>query len=120
MEAIVTPAPPPILLALIAMSGTLSLLLFAAELRYALENLRTQCYARNIHCSGNWPAYEAHLKADGIDVEALKQRNRNTQGMRADSLWYLRKIEEYTALCAPNYTCLDTRRHWRAAPHGGS
>ena len=72
----------------------------SAELRYALENLRPQCYACNIHRSGNWPAYEAHLRADGIDVEALKQRNRDTQGMRADSLWYLRKIEEYAELAA--------------------
>jgi hypothetical protein len=44
MEAIVTPAPPLILLALIAMSGTLSLLLFAAQ------NLdtRSKIYARSV------------------------------------------------------------------------
>jgi hypothetical protein len=67
-------------------------------MRYSLSNLRPQCYACNIHRSGNWPAYEAHLRADGVDVEALKQRNRDTQGMKADSLWYLRKIADYEAL----------------------
>jgi hypothetical protein len=70
----------------------------SAELRYSLDNLRPQCYRCNIHLSGNWPAYEQHLLADGINPDGLKQRNRDTQGMRADSLWYLRKIEEYTAL----------------------
>lgn len=30
-----------------------------------------------------------------IDVEALKQRNRDTWGMKADSLYYEAKIAEY-------------------------
>lgn len=72
----------------------------SAELRYSLDNLRPQCYRCNIHLSGNWIAYEAHLKADGIDPEALKQKNRDTHGMKANDLWYLAKIEEYTQLLA--------------------
>jgi hypothetical protein len=73
----------------------------SAELRFALDNLRPQCYACNIHRSGNWPAYEAHLKRDGIDVEELKRRNEQTKGMKTDSLWYMAKIAEYEALATP-------------------
>lgn len=67
----------------------------SAELRYSLDNLRPQCYRCNIHLSGNWLAYESHLKADGYDVEALKQRNRDTTGRQYDRLWYESKIAEY-------------------------
>lgn len=70
----------------------------SAELRYDLDNLRPQCYACNIHRSGNWPSYEAHLRADGIDVEALKQRNRDTIGRKYDILFYRAKIGEYELL----------------------
>lgn len=70
----------------------------SAELRYALENLRPQCYACNIHRSGNWPAYEQHLIEDGIDPNELKQRNRDTTGKQYDSLWYLKMIAEYQQL----------------------
>lgn len=70
----------------------------SAAMAYDLENLRIQCFRCNIHLSGNWPGYERHLLADGIDVEDLKRRNQQTIGMKADSLWYLAKIEEYTAL----------------------
>lgn len=67
----------------------------SVEMRYSLNNLRPQCYNCNINKSGNWPAFEEHLKRDGFDVEALKQRNRDTVGEQYDSLWYLAKIEEY-------------------------
>lgn len=67
----------------------------SAEMRYSLDNLRPQDFRCNIHLSGNWPAYEAHLKRDGIDVEELKQRNELTKGKQYDSEWYLNKIEEY-------------------------
>ncbi len=70
----------------------------SAELRYDLSNLRPCCYRCNIHLSGNWIAYEAHLLVDGIDVEALKQRNYLTKGMKADILFYRKKIEEYELL----------------------
>lgn len=69
----------------------------SASMRYDFNNLKPQCYACNVFRSGNWPAYEEHLKRDGIDSEALKQRNRDTQGMKADSLYYLRLIEEREA-----------------------
>ncbi len=72
----------------------------SAEIRYSLDNLRPSCYRCNIHLSGNWIAYEQHLIKDGIDVVALKQKNRDTKGMQADSLFYLNKIAEYTALLA--------------------
>ena len=72
----------------------------SAEMRYSLENLRPQCFACNIHKSGNWPAYEAHLIIDyGQDYpEQLKQHNRDTIGRQYDSLWYLSKIDEYRLL----------------------
>lgn len=67
----------------------------SGEMRYSLDNLRPQCYRCNIHLSGNWPAYEAHLIKDGIDPNDLKRRNRETVGQKFDNLWYKRKIEEY-------------------------
>lgn len=70
----------------------------SAELRYSLENLRPQCYACNIHRSGNWPAYEDHLIRDGIDVTELKRRNQETKGGQYDILFYRAKILEYEEL----------------------
>lgn len=70
----------------------------SAEMRYDLANLRFQCMVCNVWKSGNWPAYEAHLIRDGIDVAALKQRNYDTKGQMFDRLWYTAKIDEYTAL----------------------
>lgn len=70
----------------------------SAALRYDLGNLRPQCYRCNIHLSGNWISFEAHLRRDGIDVEELKRRNEATKGRQYDRLWYQAKIEEYTAL----------------------
>jgi hypothetical protein len=72
----------------------------SAEMRYDLANLRPQDYRCNIHLSGNWPAYEAHLIRDGIDVAELKRRNEQTKGMKADVLFYQAKIAEYSALLA--------------------
>lgn len=74
----------------------------SSELRYDLENLRPQCYACNIHRSGNWPEYERHLIRDGIDVEELKRRNEQTKGMKADILFYQAKIAEYECLLFNN------------------
>ena len=70
----------------------------SAEMRYSLDNLRPQCYRDNIHRSGDWVAYEAHLIRDGIDVAELKRRNERTKGMKADVLFYQAKIAEYSAL----------------------
>lgn len=70
----------------------------SVSLRYDLENLRPQCYRCNIHLSGNWPSFERHLRLDGIDVEALKQRNYDTKHLMYDRLWYEAKIFEYTKL----------------------
>lgn len=70
----------------------------SAALRYDLDNLRPQCYRCNIHLSGNWLAFEAHLITDGIDVEELKRRNQQTKNKQYDRLWYQEKIEEYKAL----------------------
>jgi hypothetical protein len=67
-------------------------------MRYSLDNLRPQCFVDNIHRSGNWPAYEAHLIADGIDVEELKRRNQQTKGLKYDILFYRDKIAEYENL----------------------
>ena len=68
------------------------------ELRFSLENLRPQDYRCNIHLSGNWPAFEAHLRVDGIDVEALKRRNQETKGGSYGRLWVEQKIIEYENL----------------------
>lgn len=70
----------------------------STELRYSLDNLRPSCYRCNISLSGNWVAYEAHLKADGIDVEELKRRNEQTKGRMYRLDYYLSKIEEYKRL----------------------
>lgn len=72
----------------------------SASMRYDLDNLRPQCYACNIFRSGNWLAFEEHLKRDGIDPEALKQRNRDSVGLKADSLFYGAYIAKYEALLA--------------------
>jgi hypothetical protein len=72
----------------------------SVEMRYSLDNLRPQCFRCNIHLSGNWPAYEAHLIIDhGRDFpEQLKQKNRETTGRQYDILWYTAKLEEYRNL----------------------
>lgn len=70
----------------------------STEVRYGLDNLRPQCSGCNIWKSGNWLEFESHLKRDGVDVEALKQRNYDTKGKQYDRLWYSAKIEEYTGL----------------------
>lgn len=70
----------------------------SADMRYDLSNLRPCCYRCNIHLSGNWPSYEAHLIRDGIDVEELKRRNQQTKGMQADILFYQDKIAAYSSL----------------------
>jgi 5-methylcytosine-specific restriction endonuclease McrA len=69
----------------------------SVEMRYSLDNLRPQCFACNIHKSGNWPAYEAHLIVDhGRDYpDQLKQKNRDTTGKQYDILFYIQKLEEY-------------------------
>lgn len=70
----------------------------STEMRYDLDNLRVQCYACNIHKSGNWLAYEKHLIADGIDVQELKDRNERTKGGMFRENWYEQKIAEYSLL----------------------
>lgn len=69
----------------------------SAELRYALDNLRPQCYRCNIHLSGNWLAYESRLRQEHGEewVEALKKRNQETKNLKYDSIWYEAKIKEY-------------------------
>jgi hypothetical protein len=72
----------------------------SAYLRYHLDNLRPQCYNCNINKSGNWVAYEEHLRKEfGADFpEALKQLNRDTAGKQYDILWYQEKLNEYKQL----------------------
>lgn len=72
----------------------------SAEVRYLLDNLRPSCYRCNIHLSGNWIAFEAHLVRDGFDITKLKQRNQDTKGLLYDRHWYIAKIEEYRTLLA--------------------
>lgn len=72
----------------------------STELRYALDNLRPQCYHCNINLSGNWIAYEQHLKREkGVDfIQYLKDANQKTKGLQYDTLWYENMIEYYTEL----------------------
>lgn len=72
----------------------------STELSYDLKNLRPQCYRCNIHLSGNWVEYETKLRSThGQEyIEELKERNKNTKGLKYDSLWYIDKIKEYTRL----------------------
>lgn len=72
----------------------------SASIRYDFSNLRPQCASCNIWKSGNWIAFETHLRADGIDTEELKKRNRDTIGLKYDSLFYINKIAEYSTLLA--------------------
>lgn len=72
----------------------------SAEMRYDLDNLRFQCYACNIHKSGNWIAFQEHLARDGYDVDELIARNNKTKGMQADVLWYQRKIADYQLIAS--------------------
>lgn len=67
----------------------------SVEMRYSLDNLRIQCFRCNMHLSGNWIAYEEHLKKDGYNVAALKKKNETTKGRQYDNLWYQNKIKEY-------------------------
>lgn len=71
----------------------------STAMRYDLDNLRPQCYNCNINKSGNWLAYEQHLKRDGIDVEELKARNEATKGLMYREDFYEAKIAEYQQLC---------------------
>lgn len=68
----------------------------SVAMRYDLDNLRPQCYNCNINKSGNWLAFEIHLQEDGVDIEELKVRNQSTKGLQYDTLWYSKKIEEYS------------------------
>ena len=72
----------------------------SALMKYDLDNLRPQCYRCNIHLSGNWVAFEEHLKRDkGEDFPAeLKRRNQETSGAKYDELFYQSKIDEYKLL----------------------
>ena len=70
----------------------------STSLRYDLDNLRVQCYACNIHKSGNWIEYEKHLLSDGIDVQELKDRNERTKGGMFREDWYKGKIQEYSQI----------------------
>lgn len=72
----------------------------SVEMRYSLDNLRIQCYRCNINLSGNWPAYEKHLKEEkGPDFpDALKAKNEQTKGRMYDVLWYQQKLDEYRQL----------------------
>jgi len=72
----------------------------STELRYDLANLRIQCYACNIHRSGNWLAYENRLKKEhGLDyVDNLKRRNEETKGLQYREDWYQMMIARYETL----------------------
>lgn len=69
-------------------------------MRYYLGNLRPQCSGCNVWKSGNWLAFEIHLKAENGEnyVVELKELNERTKGQKYDELWYKQKIQEYEEL----------------------
>lgn len=69
-------------------------------LRYDLANLRPQCFACNIHKSGNWLAFESRLVEDEGQsyVDELKQKNKDTLGGNYGRFWIEQKTEEYKSL----------------------
>lgn len=72
----------------------------SVAIRYSLKNLRPQCMMCNIHRSGNWVGYEAHLIVDfGRDYpDELKKENEATKNKQYDILWYQAKLDEYRLL----------------------
>lgn len=70
------------------------------EMRYSLANLRPQCFRCNIHLSGNWVAFEAHLMLEeGHDFPTeLKRENEKSKGLLYGRHWILNKIALYTQL----------------------
>lgn len=69
----------------------------STEMRYCLDNLRVQCFRCNISLSGNWPAFERHLREEmGEDfVEELKERNEISKGAKYGIFWINQCITEY-------------------------
>lgn len=70
--------------------------LCSMELRYLLSNLRLQCYACNIHKSGNWVEFKKRLGDDYIN--ALIKRNDETKGGSYGMSWVENKLIEYRLL----------------------
>lgn len=69
----------------------------STELAYDLDNLRIQCFACNIHKSGNWIEYEAHLMIEKGRTfpDKLKKRNQKTKGKQYGRWWYEGEIKKY-------------------------
>lgn len=74
--------------------------LCSVALRFDLANLRPQCYACNIHKSGNWIAFEEGIRREigNEEITRLQNLNRETRGQLYGKDWYERKVEEYEKL----------------------
>ena len=72
----------------------------STELRYDLDNLRPQCYRCNINLSGNWVAYEKHLKEEMGEnfPEILKRRNDSTKNFMYRADWYEMYLNNYRSI----------------------
>lgn len=70
--------------------------LCSMEMRYSLDNLRLQCYACNIHKSGNWVEFKKRLGDDYIND--LIKRNDETKGGSYGMSWVENKLAEYRLL----------------------
>ena len=72
----------------------------STEMRYDLDNLRVQCYACNIHRSGNWVEFEKRLKKEkGKNFpDTLKSRNESTKGAMYREDWYEMYLKNYKEL----------------------
>lgn len=70
--------------------------LCSMEMRYSFENLRLQCYACNIHKSGNWVEFKKRLGDEYIND--LIKRNDETKGGSYGMSWVENKLAEYKTL----------------------
>lgn len=69
-----------------------------AYLRYDLRNLRIQCYFCNINLGGNGAEYHRRLVIEnGQEYVDQLFRDKNVI-IKADSIWYQQKIDEYKNL----------------------
>lgn len=70
-----------------------------AALRFNLDNLRWQCYHCNINCGGNGAIfYRRMVETEGKKFVDKLFNIKNKETIKADEIWFLKKIEEYTEI----------------------
>ncbi len=69
-----------------------------AELKYSLDNLRLQCYHCNINLGGNGTEFYRRLEHNEGKEYVDKLFKAKYILVKADTMWYENKIQEYTAI----------------------